>query len=255
MASIVSAANPRVKAAASLRQRQEREQRGRFLIEGRVEIGRALAAGVQVEELFALEGSDLPPSVPGVGTTVLGPAAFARIAYRRDGLVAVARRPGFALSGFKTAEPALVLVVEAIEKPGNLGAMIRSADAAGASVLVCDLATDLTNPNTVRASLGTLFTVPVAQAGKEEAIDWLTERGIELVAAVVDDGWAPWELDLTGPVAFAIGAEHQGLSEAMAAAARFRARIPMVGAVDSLNASAAAAIFMFEAIRQRRPGR
>jgi TrmH family RNA methyltransferase len=252
---IISAANPRVKAAAALRQRSERERQDRFLIEGRVEIERALAAGVEVEEIFALEGTDPVSTFSEAATTVLGPAAFARLAYGRDGLVAMARRPGFALSDLAVPEPALLLVVEAIEKPGNLGAMIRSADATGASVLVCDPASDLTNPNTVRASLGTLFAVPVARAGKAETIEWLAGNRIDLVAAVVDRGSAPWDLDLTGPVALAVGSEHRGLSPALAAAAAFRVRIPMVGAADSLNASAAAAVLLFEATRQRHHSR
>ncbi|HUO45465.1 MAG TPA: TrmH family RNA methyltransferase [Acidimicrobiia bacterium] len=250
---IGSASNPRVKAAAALRQRSARLDSGLFLIEGQKEIRQAISAGVEIEQLFILDGIELPDDwdLPAMSATVLGREAFDRIAYGRDGFVAVAQSPSLDLSFFSPSRPELILVAEAIEKPGNLGAMMRTADAAGAAVLVTDPVTDLTNPNVVRASLGTLFTIELATSSTAGAIRWLEDREVPLLVADVEKGLAPWEIDLRGPVALAIGAEHQGLSTELVASARDRIKIPMAGATDSLNASSTAAILLFESVRQR----
>ncbi len=250
---ITSPANPRVKAALALRQRREREARGLFLIEGRTEIERAQAAGITIEEVMIEEGTSVPAHWLSAILT-LAPPVFAKIAYGR-GMVAVARQPTHALDSFDPPAPELILVVEAIEKPGNLGAMLRTADATGAAVIAADPVTDLTNPNVVRASLGTLFTVPVAKAPAGEVVRWLTERGIKLIATTVDHGTPPWSHDLAGPVALAVGAEHHGLSPGLISLAQGHLHIPMAGSADSLNAAATAAMVLYEAVRQRSQGR
>ena len=189
----------------------------------------------------------------GVPVTELGDDAFRRAAYRShpDGVLAVGRIPDTSLSRLEIVEGALVLVVEAIEKPGNLGAMLRTADGAGVdAVIAADPGVDPWNPNAVRASQGALFSVPIAIADAAGTEAWLAGQAMRIVAAVpTDEGPSPWEVDLTGPVAIVVGSEHAGVS------ARWRAyqsvRIPMTGRVDSLNASVAAALLMYEGLRQR----
>ncbi len=257
---ITSPANPLVKATAALHRRSERERTGLFLVEGISEITRALRAGVKLDRVLIEEGADLAASTIDLWeeqaeVTVLAPAAFERIAYGRDGVAAVAVRPSFDLESISPSHPALILVVERVEKPGNLGAMLRTADATGAALLVADAATDLTNPNVVRASLGSLFTVPVAQATSVEVRSWLANRRVAVAAATVADGVPPWRIDLTGPVALVVGAEHTGLSSPWLETAAELVQIPMVGTVDSLNASTAAGVLLYEAVRQRWSGR
>lgn len=251
---IASPSNPEIKAVSALHKRSEREKTGRFLIEGNAEIDLALRAGIELEAVYVLERVGIFPGDRVDRVVVVSASAFDRIAYGRDGLVAVARRPEFGLEAFHIAQPAMVLVVEAIEKPGNLGAILRSADATGAAVLVADDRTDLTNPNVVRASLGTLFTVPIAMAPTAQAIQFLRDGAVTIAATTVDVGIPPWEADFTKPVAFVIGAEHRGLSKAWIEAADLRLSLPMRGAADSLNASATAAVMLFEAVRQRSLG-
>ncbi len=181
----------------------------------------------------------------------LGEAAFEKLAYGRDGIVATALTPGFEIDELVVVNPALVLVVQSIEKPGNLGAILRSVDGTGAALIVTDPVTDLVNPNVVRASLGSLFTVPLAVATTQEAIGYLAGHAIATCAAVVGSGLPPWQVDLTGPVAIVIGSEHRGLPPAWTQAADHLITVPLAGSVDSLNASVAAAVILFEAIRQR----
>ncbi|HSL26778.1 MAG TPA: TrmH family RNA methyltransferase [Acidimicrobiia bacterium] len=248
---IVSAANPEIKAAWALRHRSERDATGRFLIEGAAEIDRAVEAGIEVETLYVLSGVELSQPDRFRRVVEIGELPYHKIAYGRDGLVAVAVTPGFGLNRLHLADPALVLVAEAIEKPGNLGAMLRSADGAGAAVVVADATVDLVNPNVVRASIGTLFTVPVAFVGSPEAIGFLKERGIGVAVATVEGGLEPWRIDLTPSVALVIGGEHGGLSDKWLEAADYRLTLPMRGKADSLNASVTAAVMLYEAVRQR----
>jgi TrmH family RNA methyltransferase len=248
---ITSTSNPEVRAVAALHKRSERERTGLFLIEGRREIERAAAAGIELVSVYRLSSSQAF-DVPGNPRSVeLGELAFRKLAYGRDGVVATARAPTFAIDDLHLPDPALVLVVESIEKPGNLGAALRSADAAGAGMIVADPVTDLLNPNVVRASIGSIFIVPAALATTAEAIAHLQERSITVCAAVVDSGRPPWEIDLTEPVAIVVGGEHAGLSAPWEEAADHKITVPMAGAADSLNASVAAAVILFEAIRQR----
>ena len=259
---ITSPSNPQVRSVAALHKRSEREQTGLFLIEGRTEVERAAAAGIELVAVYRLSGSD-PFIIKGNHENVeLGEMAFQKLAYGRDGIVATAVAPRFKLEDLPLSvrapgltpmrnDPTLVLVVESIEKPGNLGAIIRTADAAGAALIVSDPVTDLVNPNVVRASIGSLFSVPIAAASTGDAIDYLKERSIIILAAVVGSGAAPWAVDLTGPSAIVIGSEHSGLSSGWVRAADHEITLPLSGTVDSLNASVAAAVILYEAIRQR----
>jgi TrmH family RNA methyltransferase len=170
-------------------------------------------------------------------------------------LLAVARRFDTGLSRLRPGSDPLLLVAESIEKPGNLGTMLRTAEAAGAdAVVAADPTTDPFNPNVVRASLGTLFRVPLAVAGSEETLAWLRDHGIRSYAATPEGAVPLWEADLTGAVALVVGSEQYGLSEAWMDAADGRVVIPMPGSVDSLNAAMAAGILLFEAVRQRARG-
>jgi TrmH family RNA methyltransferase len=248
---ITSPANPSIKAAAALHSKAERDRTDTFLVEGLVEIERAIEAGIEILTLFVNTGlrpRNLTESTKVIG---VGADAYARIAYGRDGLVAVGIRPGFGLQDFHPTTPALILVAESIEKPGNLGAMLRTVDATGAALIAADPRTDLTNPNVVRASLGALFTVPIAQGTTAAAIDHLNRIRVPIVVTTVEEGVAPWELDLRQPVAVAIGREDRGLSEPWIDAAAQRVRLPMAGTIDSLNASVTAALVLYEAVRQR----
>jgi TrmH family RNA methyltransferase len=156
------------------------------------------------------------------------------------------------LSELNLPENALVVVTEAIEKPGNLGTILRSADAAKvAAVIVCNRTTDIHNPNVVRASTGTMFSVPIAEATSDEALEFLKSRGFKILAATPHAEKLHFEVDLTGNVAIALGAEQYGLTAKWMDGAELRVRIPMLGLADSLNVSAAATILVYEAVRQR----
>ncbi len=251
---ITSPSNPEVRSVAALHKRGERELTGLFLIEGRPEVERAAAAGIEINTVYRLTGSD-SFILPGNPRTIeLGEMAFQKLAYGRDGIVATAVAPRFAVEDLVLGEPALILVVEAIEKPGNLGAILRSADGAGACMIVANPATDMVNPNVVRASVGALFTVPLAVATTDETIAYLHKRSIPILAATIGSGQPPWELNLTGSIAIVIGSEHSGLSNPWIETADQKVTLPLSGTADSLNASVAAAVILFEAIRQRSRG-
>jgi TrmH family RNA methyltransferase len=261
---IASLANPKVKTVVKLRQRSHRDELGLMLVEGYREIKRALEHAyrpVQLfycEELF-LKGTNEPALVEqarAAGAEVLACTApvFLKMAYRErpEGLLAVGPQVRRALADLVLPPRALLLVAEHIEKPGNLGTMLRSADAVGAAaVIVCDRCTDPGNPNVVRASTGTLFSVPVVEAEGAALRAWLRDRGFAVLAATPHAERLHTEVDLTGNVAIVVGAEQTGLTPAWLAAADLRVRIPMMGLADSLNVSAATTILLFEALRQR----
>lgn len=260
MTVITSAANPRIKALARLRQRRQRDAERLFPIEGSRAVARALAAGWPLAEAFfapelagtAAEATCDALRSSGVAVTDVGESAFRKIAYRRhpDGLLAVGHARDLHLGDVAIPATPLVLVVDGTEKPGNLGAMLRTADGGGVDVVIAaDTATDPFNPNVVRASQGALFSVRLAVASPEEAAAWLDANEIDVLAAGPEDGSPPWRHDLTGGVALVVGAEHAGLSSAWAS--RPRLTIPMAGSADSLNVSAAAAVLIYEAVRQR----
>ena len=260
---ITSTANPRVKRLVRLRSRRHREAERAFLIEGFRELARAVEAGTRIDDLFVCEELFLGTNEPGLAERVvaagarihrLGVAPFRKAAYRDrpEGLLAVAPQFETSLAGIALPENGLVLVVEAIEKPGNLGTMLRTADAAGvAAVVVADPGTDPFNPNVVRASLGSLFTVPLAVGTAGHVMGWLRTQGIDAVVTSPSARLHHWEVSYRGPVAVVVGSEQYGLTGAWLDG-RYRAvRIPMAGAADSLNASTAAGVVLFEAVRQR----
>lgn len=259
---ITSPANPRVKELVALRRRRTREETGTTLVEGTEELALALEAGVapfavyHCPDLLRGDGPQVLATARGTAAQVveLSATAFARAAYREgpDGLLAAVPSPGRSLADVDLPPDALVLVGEGVEKPGNLGAMLRTADAAGVDLVVAaDPVTDWGNPNVVRASKGTVFTVPVATAGGAETWDWLRAKGVRLVATTPDTERLHTGIDLTGPVAIAVGTEKHGLTDAALAAAQHRVRIPMAGRVNSLNLATSAAVVLYEAVRQR----
>jgi TrmH family RNA methyltransferase len=185
----------------------------------------------------------------------VSPAVFAKLAYREhpEGLLAVTRQPKWRLDDFTVGPCPLLVVAAGLEKPGNLGSIVRSVDAAGADgVIVCDRHTDLANPNVVRASIGTLFSVQVAQADRGETLQWLQRRNVQILAASPHAAVEYTEMDLRQPCAILVGTEQSGLSEEWLQSAQVCVRIPMKGQADSLNVAMATTILLFEAVRQRR---
>ena len=260
---ITSTSNARVKRTVELRDKRERDRTGLMLIEGARELSRAIASGVAIECLYVCpavmthhEEKELLASPPPARAPIIevSPRVFEKIAYRggTGGLLAVARQPSRSLSDLPPESKALFLVVDAVEKPGNLGAIVRSADGAGAAgVIVCDSRTDLYNPNAIRASIGTIFTVACAQTETGAAIRWLKETRTTIVAASPGGALPYTKIDYTGRCAIVVGAEDTGLTAPWRRAADRRVAIPMKGAADSLNVSATAAILLYEALRQR----
>jgi TrmH family RNA methyltransferase len=260
---IISLQNPRLKQLVKLRDRRPRDAAGLFLIEGYRELKRALEAGVKPGELYCSPDwylgeneSALIDAAAGAGARVfeLSKAAFAKVSYRDrpDGLLAVAPQWKRALTGLKLKTSPFLLVIEAIEKPGNLGTLLRSADAAGVNaVIVCDPVTDIFNPNVVRASTGVLFSMPVVVAASAEVRAWLRTRGIRAVATTPAAKTLYTDADLRGPLAIIMGSEQYGLSEFWLKECDLLVRIPMAGQADSLNVAMAAIITLFEAVRQR----
>ncbi len=264
---ITSPQNPKIKAAARLRDARGRKKQGRFVVDGVREIGRALGAGIRFAEAFICEeiGTEgqraevarLVRELRGAEITRVSVAVFEKLAFgdRTEGIVAVAETPSWGLKRLERTvlgETPLIGVIERIEKPGNVGAVLRSADGAGLrGLIVADPRSDLFNPNTIRASLGTLFTVPVATASTTEAIQWLRNRNISIFAAWVDGSISYETADYRGASAIVLGNEAEGLSPAWAAEGMQRVRLPMHGTADSLNISAAAAVLFYEARRQR----
>ena len=259
---ITSLANPRVKAVVRLRDRRAREQAGLTLVDGARELLRGLAAGITVHEGFVCD--DLLRSADGheaayrlraiAPTWTVTPEVFAKVSFgdRGEGVLAVIAIPGTSLESLQLPPDPLIVVAEDVEKPGNLGAILRSADGAGAdAVIAASPRTDLFNPNAIRASLGTIFAVPLAAAPADAVLAWLRGRGIRIVAARVDGSALATDTDLTGALAIAVGAEAEGLSERWAADDIAGVRLPMLGVADSLHVSAATAVLLYEARRQR----
>jgi TrmH family RNA methyltransferase len=287
METITSVQNERVKRIVKLqRKASARRVEGLTVIEGAREVQRAIENGWQPAELwFCDEVCRSPWSLPRICEASLASlgskhwktdlgffqtlednsenrpswfqtseAVFQKITYREnpDGVLAVGPLVGKTLADLKLPENSLILVAEGLEKPGNLGALLRTADGAGAdAVIVCDAATDLNNPNVIRASIGTLFYLPIAEATSEETIAFLKETGVKILSAVPDADAVYTDVDLTGPIAIVVGAEDKGLSNGWKSSADLNVKIPMLGKNDSLNVSVSAAILLYEAVRQR----
>ena len=182
---------------------------------------------------------------------------YERIAYRgsTEGVIAEVFTRNLSLEDIRLPDNPLITVLESVEKPGNLGAVLRSADAAGAdALLICDPLTDIYNPNVIRASIGAVFTVPTVACSSDEAIAWLKAKGIQILTAQLQDSSLYYDRDLTLPTALVMGTESTGLSDRWREAADAHIRIPMLGSLDSLNVSVSAAILLFEAVRQRQGG-
>jgi len=261
---ISSVQNPRVKEVIALRDRQERDRTGLFLIEGYREVLRAADAAQPIQTLFicpelflgsnedALIRRIAASRVPVIACTE---KVFRKISYRDrpDGLIAIGIQQRRTLEHLKKGKTPFYVVAEAIEKPGNLGTILRTSDAVGVDgLIVCDRCTDIFNPNVVRASVGTLFTVPVVEAAGEETLRWLRSNGVAIVAATPSAEAEFTQVDLKGPVAIAVGTEQLGLSERWMSQADVQVKIPMCGVADSLNVAMATTLLLYEVLRQRR---
>ncbi|MFT4553067.1 MAG: TrmH family RNA methyltransferase [Chlamydiales bacterium] len=265
---ITSLQNTRVKNAVKLRQRRDRDRSQTFLIEGYRELLRALEGNMSVTTLFICpefflgenEGA-LISRITEKGAEIIRctEQVFQKLSYRDrpDGLLAIAPQLKYTLKDLdgciKDKAAPFFVVAEAIEKPGNLGTILRSADAVGVDgVIICDRCTDIHNPNVVRASTGTLFTRPVVEATSDEVMEWLKERNVSMLAATPAATKEFTEVDLTGPVAVVLGTEQYGLSEKWMNGANCQVRIPMMGVADSLNVAMATSLLLYEVLRQRR---
>jgi len=258
---IKSRQNPRIKALARLKTKKGRREAGAFLVEGPREIARALASERVRPELLVVDPANLSPEEaeilaahPELPRLEVAPAVMEKLAYREHpgGLLLVTRAEPLSLEALPLNDPPLVLVAVGLEKPGNLGAVFRSADAAGAAVVVADPRVEPFAPQTIRASTGTVFSVPFALAPGEAVRSWLREKGLFVVATSPAAKTLYWDADLKGPAAILIGPEESGLEPAWLAAADQTVRVPMRGRADSLNASVTAALLLYEALRQRR---
>ena len=286
--SVTSAQNAKVKTLLALQEKARlRKEMGLFVVEGRRELEHCVRAGFEIDTLFycpdivglavghssAIRYSALTrnadptrvkaPECPLPDLDIFSAAKqvievprelYGKIAYRggTEGMVAEVRVKERTLGELRLPENPLVVVLEGVEKPGNLGAVLRSADAAGAdAVLICDPLTDLYNPNLIRASIGAVFTEPVACCTSDEAIKWLKDNNINIYTAQLQDSSWYYDTDMRGGTAIVIGTEATGLTAAWREAADAHIRIPMLGELDSLNASVSAAILLFEAVRQR----
>jgi TrmH family RNA methyltransferase len=261
---ITSLQNPRLKDLVRLQKRPYRDERGVVVVEGYREVKRMLDNGRRPIALFFApafyQGANEPEIVrrcaeAGAELFECSAEAFRKVAYRDrpEGLIALTPQVHRRLDDLAVPDRPLLLIAEAIEKPGNLGSLLRSADAAGVhAVIVCDRCTDIHNPNVVRSSIGTLFSVPVVEAASEEALAWLRARGVRVLAATPRAEREYTECDMTRGVAIVVGAEKFGLSDRWMAGADERVRIPMLGQIDSLNVAAATTLLLYEAVRQRR---
>ena len=262
---IDSPTNPRIRAAVALRERRDRDATGLTLVDGGREARRAIDAGVEVETAFvcaplltsegAREAVHALARAQGKRDLVaVSQRAFEKLAYgdRSNGIVLVARPRVRGLADLELPDEPLVVVTEDVEKPGNVGAILRSADGAGADAVIAVGGTDLFNPNVIRASVGTVFSIPVVAAPIDEVAAWLRERGLRIVATRVDSPTLHVDADLRGPVAVVLGSEAEGLSATWQGEGVTSIRLPMEGVADSLNVSAAAAVLLYEAWRQRR---
>lgn len=259
-----SSSNAGVKQVLRLRTRRARRETGLFLVEGFREIRRALDAGIGVETMWfcpelylGASEAELVGRAAAAGAEAIqtAEAPLRRMSYRDrpEGLLAVCRQFDTSLDDITLGPRPLVLVVESIEKPGNLGTMIRAASAAGAdAVIAADPTTDVFNPNVVRSSIGTCFLLPIAVASTDDTIAWLRERGVAICSTSPDAERMLWDTPLRDASALVVGSEQYGLSSTFMDVADVTMRIPMPGgAIDSLNAAASAAIVLFEAVRQR----
>lgn len=261
MEKITSLQNPRIKNIVKLSKSKERKEQNLFLIEGARELSLALTADYEINSVYIcpeLFGkTDYPDVLGSISKNRLfevSESVFEKIAYREnsDGLLTLAKPKNHTLESLNLSETPFIIVLEAVEKPGNLGAILRTADAAQAdAVIICDPATDLYNPNAIRSSIGCLFTVQTAVCSSQEALEFLSEKGIKSYAAELQASQWYQDTDFTNPSAIVMGTEADGLTRFWLENADERIKIPMRGKIDSLNVSVSTAVITFEAMRQR----
>ncbi len=266
MLTIRSLQNERIKAAVKLRDRRGRDKQGRIIIDGLRELGHALAANVEIAEAFycaemadSAAASDLLSKLEAISVelTAVTASVWEKLAFgsRRDGIVAIAKPPNKQLADIRVHNSALIVVLDALEKPGNVGAIVRSADAAGADgVVVVESGTDIYNPNTIRASVGTVFRLPVVAASGMEAIGWLCEHEMAIYLARVGAGTRYTKPDYRQRCAIVMGGEATGLDNKWNQPRFHAIHLPMHGAADSLNVAVATAVLLYEVVRQRISG-
>ena len=253
---ITSVQNARIKHVVALQQKSSlRREEGLFVVEGQREIEHCIACGYEVVELFVLNTIDYSGSI---APTFVTPQVYEKMAYRgsTEGIIAVVRCKEHSLltlcSSLSAKTRPLIVVLESVEKPGNLGAILRTSEAAKVdAVIVCDPLTDLYNPNLIRASIGGVFCVPVAVCTSGECIAFLKEHGVRILTAQLQDSYEYYDYDMRHATAIVMGTESTGLTDQWREAADAHIRIPMLGRLDSLNVSVSAAILMYEAVRQR----
>lgn len=284
---ITSAQNRKVKELLTLVEKSKaRSAAGLFVVEGQRELGHCLDAGFIPETIFIcgevmavqnnavngaktghltenIEGKDGLDALiakaealnPRLGVVQIPAFLYEKVAYRgsTEGIIAEVHSVPRSLEDLRLGERPLVMVLESVEKPGNLGAVLRSADAAGAdAVIVCDPLTDIWNPNLIRSSVGAVFSVPVAVCTSADAIAFLKKRGIRIFTAQLQDSEWYYDTDMTGATALVMGTESTGLTQAWRDSADAHIKIPMLGRLDSLNVSVSAAVLLYEAVRQRK---
>ena len=249
---ITSVQNARIKQVVALQLKSSlRREKGLFVVEGQREIEHCIACGYEITELFVIDSLGYSGGIPA---TVVTPQVYEKMAYRErtEGIIAVAKCKEHRLDDLHLKEKPLVVVIESVEKPGNLGAILRTAEAAGVdAVMVCDPLTDLYNPNLIRASIGGVFSVPVAVCNSKDCIAFLKAHKIRILTAQLQDSYDYYDYDMHEATAIVMGTESTGLTQQWREAADAHIRIPMLGRLDSLNVSVSAAILMYEAVRQR----
>ena len=256
---ITSPQNPKIKQFIALQQKaSERRKTRLFVVEGIRELSHCVEAGYRIHSLFVcpaiLDDKPLPVLHDDIRVFEVTSEVYAKMAYREgtEGVMAVVEAKQMSLQHLSLPATPLVMVLERVEKPGNLGAILRSADAASAdAVIVCDPLTDIYNPNLIRSSIGAIFTVPCVACSSEECIAFLKQRGIRILTAQLQDSHLYYDTDMRSATAIVMGTESTGLTEQWRQAADAHIRIPMLGCLDSLNVSVSAAILLFEAVRQR----
>lgn len=255
---LTSASNPKIKKLLALQQKaSERRESSLFTVEGRRELEHCLEAGYEADTIFVCPEIAGEVQLPDCRICELSRELYAKVAYREgtEGIIAEVKAREHSLNSLKLKENPLIAVLESVEKPGNIGAVLRTCDAAGADALIiCDPKADLYNPNLIRASLGAAFTVQTAVCESAEAIKYLKDKGIQILTAQLQDSSLYYDRDMRGGTAIVMGTESTGLSEVWRKAADAHIMIPMLGRLDSLNVSVSAAILLYESVRQRNNG-
>jgi TrmH family RNA methyltransferase len=258
MEKIDSLQNFKIKQVQKLKGNHERKKSGLFVVESVEDLAKVFLAEMEIEYIFLCSNllDNVPAYLKGYEQKIyyVPEDLFKKISYKEnpEGILAVAKRKDLYLDNLQLKKNPLVVVLESVEKPGNLGAILRSADATQVdAVIVCDRRTDIYNPNVIRASLGTVFDVPVVVANKEATLKWLQENKIFSFATALSANQFYTKFDFTKSSALIIGTEHEGLSEFWLQRADNQIKIPMLGQIDSLNASVSTAVILYEIIRQR----